>query len=263
MDLTEEQRKRYSRHIVLPEIGLEGQEKLLNGRVLIIGMGGLGSPAVIYLAAAGVGTIGIVDDDVVDRANLHRQIIHFTPDIGKPKVISTKEKIEQINPAVKVIPYQQRVNAENIIGFIKDYDFVLDCTDTFPAKFLINDGCVLAGKPFSHAGIVRFEGQTMTYSPGNSCLRCLMKDIPPENVLSSCSQAGILGAAAGILGTIQTAETVKFLIGKGDLLVNRMLFIDALNMDFKKVQLQKNPKRPVCGDHPTITKLSNYKRSVC
>ncbi|MCP4652257.1 MAG: molybdopterin-synthase adenylyltransferase MoeB [Candidatus Omnitrophica bacterium] len=255
MNFTEKQLERYSRHITLSEVGIEGQQKILKGRVLIIGAGGLGSPAILYLAAAGVGTLGIVDGDKVDRANLQRQIIHFTPDIDKPKVISAKEKTEQINPDVKVNVYQDLVTSKNIMDLIEDYDFVIDSTDNFAAKFLINDACVIAKKPYSHGGVLRFDGQTTTYLPGNSCYRCLFKRPPPKGAVPTCSQAGVLGATAGILGTIQATEALKFLIGKGNLLSNRLLIFNALGMDFRIVDFKKNSDCSICGDNPTITQL--------
>ena len=263
MEFTEEQLERYSRHIILSDVGPKGQEKILKGKVLIIGAGGLGAPAAMYLAAAGVGTIGIVDGDAVDLTNLQRQIIHFTPDVGKPKVISAKEKIELMNPEVKVITYRRRVFANNIMDIIKDYDFIIDGTDNFPAKFLINDACIIAEKPFSHGGILRFDGQTMTYVPGCACYRCVFNSLPPKDAIPTCSEAGVLGAVAGMLGTIQAAETLKYLIGKGELLTNRLLIFNALNMNFRTVNFKKNKKCPICGDDPTITELKDYEQLVC
>lgn len=263
MNFNEEQLERYSRHIILEDVGPEGQEKLLSGKVLIIGAGGLGAPAALYLAAAGVGTIGLVDGDTVDLSNLQRQVIHFTPDVGKPKVISAREKLGAINPDVRVVTYQRRAAADNIAGIIGEYDFIIDGTDNFAAKFLINDACVLAGKPFSHGGILRFDGQTMTYLPGEACYRCIFTSPPPRNAVPSCSQAGILGAVAGMLGTIQAAEALKFLIGKGDLLVNRLLIFNALRMKFRTVGIQRNPGCPVCGNNPSITTLIDEEQPVC
>jgi len=263
MDLTEEQLERYSRHIILQDVSIEGQEKIMNGKVLIIGTGGLGAPAALYLAAAGVGTIGLVDGDKVDLSNLQRQVIHFTPDVGKSKVISAKEKIEQINPDVKVITHQKLALADNIADLIKDYDFILDGTDNFPAKFLINDACVLGKKPFSHGGILRFDGQTMTYVPGHACYRCVFETAPPKDAVPTCSQAGVLGAVAGMLGTIQTAEVLKYLVGKGDLLTNRLLIFNALRMNFRTVNIKQNPNCAVCGDNPSITELKDEEQAVC
>jgi len=263
MDFSEQQVERYSRHIILSDVGVEGQEKILNGKVLIIGTGGLGAPAALYLAAAGVGTIGLVDGDNVELSNLQRQVIHFTPDVGKPKVLSAQEKIFSINPDVKVNTYQARVYSGNIAGIIKDYDFIIDGTDNFSAKFLINDACVFGAKPFSHGGILRFDGQTMTYVPEQTCYRCIFTGPPPKGAVLACSQAGILGAVAGMLGTIQAAEALKFLIGKGDLLINRLLIFNALDMKFRQAQFKRNPDCPVCGKNPTIKELIDEELPAC
>jgi len=263
MDFTDAQLERYSRHIILKDVGIEGQQKIVNGKVLIIGAGGLGAPVGLYLAAAGVGTIGIVDGDVVDLSNLQRQIIHFTPDTGKPKVVSAKEKMEQINPEIKVVVYQERVFAHNISEIIREYDFIIDGTDNFPAKFLINDACVFEKKPFSHGGILRFDGQTMTYVPGHTCYRCVFKNPPPKNAVPTCSQAGVLGAVAGMLGTIQAAEALKYLIGKGKLLTDRLLIFNALEMEFRSAHFKRNPDCPICGKNPTITELKDYEQPTC
>ncbi len=263
IDFTEEQIQRYSRHILLQDVGVEGQEKILNGKVLIIGAGGLGAPIALYLAAAGVGTIGIIDGDVVDLSNLQRQVIHFTPDVDKPKVLSAKEKINLINPDVNVITYQELFTAANAFDIIKDYDFIVDGTDNFPVKFLINDACVLAGKPFSHGGILRFEGQTLTYLPGHACYRCLFNAPPPPNAVPTCSQAGVLGAIAGMLGTIQAAEVLKYLTGVGDLLTDRLLTFNAKTMDFRKINTHRHENCPVCGTNPTVTELIDYEQAAC
>jgi molybdopterin/thiamine biosynthesis adenylyltransferase len=263
MDFSEEQVIRYSRHILLKDIGVEGQERISNGKVLIVGAGGLGAPVALYLAAAGVGTIGIVDGDVVDLSNLQRQIIHFTADVGKPKVQSAKEKIKQLNPDVKIVTFQTFFTSENAFELIKDYDFIVDGTDNFPVKFLINDACVLAGKPFSHGGILRFDGQTFTHTPGNACYRCLFNSPPPPNAVPTCSQAGVLGAIAGMLGTIQAAETLKYLTGTGELLTNRLLTFNAKNMQFRTVNVWRSDNCPVCGKKPTVTKLIDYEQTAC
>ncbi|HJZ41270.1 MAG TPA: molybdopterin-synthase adenylyltransferase MoeB [Bacteroidales bacterium] len=263
MDFTEQQIHRYSRHIILQNVGVEGQQKIMNGKVLIVGAGGLGSPTAYYLAAAGVGTLGIIDGDVVDTSNLQRQVIHFTSDVGKPKVVSAKEKLLQLNPDVNVITYHQLLTSENIIQIIKEYDFIVDGTDNFPVKFLINDACVLLGKPFSHGGILRFEGQTMTYTPGNACYRCVFAGPPPANAVPTCSQAGVLGSIAGILGTIQATEALKFLMGVGELLTNRMLIFQALNMEFRTVKFKHNSSCPICGNNPTIKQLVDYEQATC
>jgi molybdopterin-synthase adenylyltransferase len=256
--LTESQIERYSRHIILKEVGGKGQKKLLDGKVLIIGAGGLGAPVALYLAAAGVGTIGIADADNVDLSNLQRQVIHFTADIGKPKVESAREKIEAINPDVNVITYKEWVNAANISGIIAEYDFIIDGTDNFAAKFLINDACVLAGKPYSHGGILQFVGQTITVLPGQSpCYRCLFPAPPPKDAIPTCSQAGVIGVLPGVIGSIQATEAIKFLLGKGKLLVGRILMYDALDMVFRDVAIKRNSSCPICGEHPTITELKD------
>ncbi|MGL1893498.1 MAG: molybdopterin-synthase adenylyltransferase MoeB [Spirochaetaceae bacterium] len=261
--MSDKQLERYSRHVILQDIGIEGQDKLLASKVLVIGAGGLGAPVLLYLAAAGIGTIGIIDGDVVDLSNLQRQVIHSTNDIGTAKVVSAKESINAINPDVDVIIHQDLALAHNITGLIEDYDFIIDGTDNFPAKFLINDACVKSGKAFSHGGILRFDGQTLTHTPGNACFRCVFPELPPKDAVPTCSEAGVLGSVAGILGTIQATEAVKFLLGKGELLTNKLLVMDAFNMDFRKVKLKKNPKCPVCGDNPTITELQDYEQPVC
>lgn len=263
MDFSEQQIERYSRHIILGDVGVEGQEKIAKGKVLIIGAGGLGAPAALYLAAAGVGTLGLVDGDNVELSNLQRQVIHFTCDIGSPKVLSAKEKIVLINPEVKVVTYQARVDSSNIALIIKEYDFIIDGTDNFAAKFLINDACVMGNKPFSHGGILRFDGQTMTYVPGSTCYRCIFNSPPPKGAVPTCSQAGILGAVAGMLGTIQAAEALKFLIGKGELLINRLLIFNALDMKFRQAEFKRNPDCPVCGNHPSIKELIDEEPPAC
>ncbi len=263
MNLTEEQIERYSRHIILKEIGGAGQEKILKAKVLIIGAGGLGAPIALYLAAAGVGTLGIIDGDRVDLSNLQRQVIHFTADVKKPKVQSAKEKINQMNPDVNVITYEDVVHSGNIIDIIKDYDFVIDGTDNFSAKFLINDACVIAKKPYSHGGILRFDGQTFTHTPDTGCYRCIFDNPPPKNAVPTCSQAGVLGAIAGMLGTIQAAECLKFITGTGELLTNRLLIFNAANMNFRHVKFKKNPNCAVCSATPRITELIDYEQPVC
>ncbi|MGN0282324.1 MAG: HesA/MoeB/ThiF family protein [Prevotella sp.] len=262
-DFTEEELNRYSRHILLKDVGVEGQEKIRQGKVLIIGAGGLGAPVALYLAAAGVGTIGIVDGDVVDLSNLQRQVIHFTPDVGTPKVESAKQKMLAINPNVEVKTYREFLMADNALDLIADYDFIVDGTDNFPVKFLINDACVMAGKPFSHGGILRFEGQTFTHLPGTTCYRCLFKSPPPANAVPTCSQAGVLGAIAGMLGTIQAAETLKYLTGVGELLTNRLLTFNAKTMDFRKIRTRQQDSCPICGGHPTVKELIDYEQAVC
>lgn len=258
MKLTEEQINRYSRHILLKEVGGKGQKKLLSSRVLIIGAGGLGSPIALYLAAAGIGTIGIADADEVDLSNLQRQVIHFTADVGKAKVLSAKEKMLAINPDLNVITYEAWVTADNIAAIIAEYDFVIDGTDNFAAKFLINDACVLGGKPYSHGGILQFEGQTMTVTPGESaCYRCIFPEPPPKEAIPTCSQAGVIGVLPGVLGTLQATEAIKYLLGAGELLNGRLLTYNALRMRFREIPVKKNPKCPVCGEHPTVTELKD------
>lgn len=265
MAFTDEQLERYSRHIILKEIGVKGQKKLLNAKVLIIGAGGLGAPAAMYLAAAGVGTIGIVDADEVDLSNLQRQIIHSTEDVGKPKVESARETMEKMNPDVTVNTYHEFVSSENILDLIKEYDFVIDGTDNFPAKFLINDACVMAGKPFSHAGIIRFKGQLMTYVPGEGpCYRCVFKNPPPKDAVPTCKQAGVIGAMGGVIGSLQAMEAVKYITGVGDLLTGSLLTFDATKMNCHKIKLPKaDCNCAICGTHPTITKLIDYEQTVC
>ncbi len=263
MNFTEEQIIRYSRNIILKEVGGEGQKKLLQSKVLIIGAGGLGSPILLYLAAAGIGTLGIIDSDLVDLSNLQRQIIHFTPDINKPKVESAKNKIEQLNPDVKIVTYNERLTSKNILEIIKDYDFIIDGTDNFPTKFLVNDACVMNNKPFSHAGILRFEGQTFTYTPGNMCYRCIFKEPPPKGVVPTCSEAGILGAVAGVIGTIQAVEALKYILNKGELLTNKLLTFNALTTQFREIKLKRNNNCILCGNNPTIIELQDYEQPVC
>jgi len=263
MNFTEEQIERYSRHLILEDVGVEGQQKIMEGKVLIVGAGGLGSPIALYLAAAGVGTIGLIDGDVVDRTNLQRQVIHFTDDLNVPKVESAANKIKLINPDVKVKTYKTLLMPDNAFDIIKDYDFVIDGTDNFPTKFMVNDACVMAKKPFSHGGILRFEGQTMTYVPGSACYRCVFGGPPPKDSVPTCSQAGVLGSIAGMLGTIQATEALKYLIGAGELLTNRMLIFDALKMSFREVKFTQNPNCKLCGEKPEIKTLEMEEMPAC
>ncbi len=263
-DFSLEQLERYSRHILLQDVGVEGQEKLLDAKVLVVGAGGLGCPVALYLAAAGVGTIGIVDNDTVEISNLQRQIAHFTKDIDVPKVESAKEKMLAINPELEIRTYQLMLVADNIRDIIRDYDFVIDGTDNFPTKFLVNDACVMEKIPFSHGGILRFDGQTMTVVPGeSSCYRCTFRSPPPPDAVPTCSQAGVLGAIAGMLGTIQATEALKFITGAGSLLTDTLLSFDAKTMNFRKVQLKKQDNCPLCGQSPTITELVDAEQAVC
>jgi molybdopterin/thiamine biosynthesis adenylyltransferase len=266
MAFTDEQLERYSRHIILKEVGVKGQKKISAGKVLIIGAGGLGAPAAMYLAAAGVGTIGIADADVVDLSNLQRQIIHATDDVGKAKVQSAKETMNAMNPGVEVTAYREWINSSNITQIIrdKDYDFVIDGTDNFPVKFLINDACVMLGKPFSHAGIIRFQGQLMTYIPGaGPCYRCVFHNPPPPEAVPTCRQAGVLGVMGGVIGTLQATEALKFLMGIEGLLNGYLLTYNALTMEFRKVKLAPNPDCQVCGKEPSIKTLIDYEQAVC
>ena len=264
MRYSETQLERYSRHIILQEVGLEGQEKISDARVLIIGAGGVGAPAALYLAAGGVGTIGIVDNDRVDISNLQRQIAHFTEDVGREKVVSAATKMRAINPDITVHPLEMLLCADNIRGVIRDYDFVIDGTDNFPTKFLVNDACVMENIPFSHGGILRFDGQTMTVLPGRSaCYRCTFRQPPPPDAVPTCSQAGVLGAIAGMLGTIQAAEALKHILGIGQLLTDSLLTFNAAAMNFRKIPLQRQADCPVCGSHPTITGLVDYAQAAC
>ena len=264
IDFTENQLERYSRHILLDDVGVEGQEKLLEAKVLIVGAGGLGCPAALYLAAAGVGTIGIVDNDCVEISNLQRQIAHFTKDLNGAKVASAAEKMLAINPEITVKTYQEFLCADNINSIIAGYDFILDGTDNFPTKFLVNDACVFKKIPFSHGGILRFNGQTMTVIPGKTaCYRCSFRKPPPPDAVPSCAQAGVLGAIAGMLGTIQAAEALKFITGTGELLTNGLLSFDAKTMVFRKIKLNKQENCPICGTEPTITKLVDSEQTVC
>lgn len=265
MAFTNEQLERYSRHIILKEVGVKGQKKLMNAKVLIIGAGGLGAPAAMYLAAAGVGTIGIADADEVDLSNLQRQVIHTTADLDKSKVESAKETMLAINPEVTVNTYHEFITSANIMDIIRDYDFILDGTDNFPAKFLINDACVMAKKPFCHAGIIRFKGQLMTYVPEQGpCYRCVFKNPPPKDAVPTCKQAGVIGAMAGIIGCLQAMEAIKYITGAGELLTGNLLTYDALTNNFHKIRLPGHTENcPVCGKHPTITELIDYEQAEC
>ena len=264
MELSEQQIERYSRQIILEEVGGNGQEKLLSSKVLIVGAGGLGAPAALYLAAAGIGTIGIIDDDKVDLTNLQRQIIHSTDDLGTEKVDSARAKMQAINPDVTVQTHRARATAENISEIVRQYDFVIDGTDNFPAKFLINDACYFEKIPFSHAGILRFDGQLITVLPGQTtCYRCIFRSPPPAGVVPSCSQAGVLGVLAGVIGSLQATEAMKYLLGIGDLLTNTLLTYSALTMEFRKVKLNRNPNCPLCGSNPKITELKDEEQPVC
>ena len=263
MDLNNDQIMRYSRHILLKGVGGKGQKRLLQSKVLVVGTGGLGSPIALYLAAAGVGTIGLADGDLVDLSNLQRQIAHHTPDVGREKVVSAGEKIRAINPDVKVVSHNFRLDKDNIREIIRDYDFIVEGTDNFPTKYLVNDACVFEGKPFNQGGILRFQGQTMTYVPGSACYRCVYPTPPPAGAVPTCSEAGVLGAIAGILGTIQATEALKYLLGIGELLVNRVLFYDALSMNFRTVNVSPNERCRISGKDPDITELIEMEQAIC
>ncbi|MBI2919411.1 MAG: molybdopterin-synthase adenylyltransferase MoeB [Chloroflexi bacterium] len=258
LPFTEEQIKRYSRHIILPQIGGKGQRKLLQSRVLLVGAGGLGSPSALYLAAAGVGKLGIVDFDVVDLSNLQRQVLHHGHDVGRPKVVSAADTIADINPDVQVVKHQVRLSSENIMDIISDYDVVVDGCDNFPTRYLVNDACVMGKRPNVHGSIFLFEGQATVFLPGQGCYRCLYPEPPPPGMVPSCQEAGVLGVLPGIVGLIQAVETVKIVLGIGRSLTNRLLLFDALAMEFRQVRLKRNPNCPVCGDNPTVTHLIDY-----
>jgi len=257
--LTGEQAQRYSRHLLIPEVGERGQHRLLQSKVLLIGAGGLGSPAALYLAAAGVGTIGIVDSDVVDLTNLQRQILHTTERIGRPKVESATETIAALNPDVKVVAYAERLTAANIDRIIAGYDVIVDGADNFPTRYLLNDASIKHGIPVVHGSIYRFEGQLTVFKPGaGPCYRCLFHQPPPPELAPSCAEAGVLGVLPGIVGTLQANEALKLVLGIGEPLVGRYLLIDALDASFREVKLRRDPDCPACGDHPTITEYIDY-----
>ncbi|MBW8015793.1 MAG: HesA/MoeB/ThiF family protein [Planctomycetes bacterium] len=261
MGLNELQKQRYSRHILLEGVDEEGQSRLLESRVLVIGCGGLGSPVCLYLAAAGVGTIGIVDPDQVDLSNLQRQIAHHTPDIGVDKVESAKNKISAMNPDVKVETHKVWAGAGNIREIIAGYDFVIDATDNFSAKFLINDACFFERKPLCHAGVVGFEGQLMTIIPGQTaCYRCIFDAPPPDRTVAMCGDVGVLCAVPGVIGTLQATEAMKYILGIGDLAVNSLVTYNAINMSFRKITLGRNRLCSLCGEEPKIKDLGGFKR---
>ncbi|MBI2179436.1 MAG: molybdopterin-synthase adenylyltransferase MoeB [Deltaproteobacteria bacterium] len=256
---TPEQLVRYSRHFLLPEVGEDGQAKLLQAKVLMVGAGGLGCPSAYYLAAAGVGTLGIIDNDVVDMSNLQRQILHANDRIGTPKVESAKKTLESLNPDVKVNPYQAKLTSENIMEIIKDYDMVVDGSDNFPTRYLVNDACVLTGKPNVHGSIFQFEGQATVFYPGKGpCYRCLYPEPPPAEMAPSCAEAGVLGVLPGLIGVIEALEAIKLILGKGDSLVGRLLCFNTLTMEINTLKLRRDANCPMCGDHPTIKALIDY-----
>jgi adenylyltransferase/sulfurtransferase len=250
---------RYSRHLIMPEVGMEGQQKLKAARVLCIGAGGLGSPLALYLAAAGVGTLGIVDFDVVDFTNLQRQIIHSTADVGRKKLDSAEEKLKAINPFVNVKKFETRLSSENALELFREFDIIADGTDNFPTRYLVNDACVLTGKPNVYGSIFRFEGQASVFATEQGpCYRCLYPEPPPPGLVPSCAEGGVLGILPGLVGVMQATEVIKLILGAGEPLIGRLLLIDALGMKFRELKLRKNPDCPACGKHPTITKLIDY-----
>jgi adenylyltransferase/sulfurtransferase len=260
-ELTTDELSRYSRHLILPEVGMEGQQRLKAARVLCVGTGGLGSPLAFYLAAAGVGTLGLVDFDVVDASNLQRQIIHSTKDIGRKKLDSAAEKLLALNPSLNVVKHETMLTSANALDILKDYDIVADGTDNFPTRYLVNDACVLLGKPNVYGSIFRFEGQASVFATEQGpCYRCLYPEPPPPGLVPSCAEGGVLGILPGLVGVIQATEAIKLILGKGDSLAGRLLLVDALNMRFRELKLRKNPECPVCGANPTVTKLIDYEQ---
>jgi len=260
-ELTTDDLSRYSRHLSLPEVGMEGQRRLKAARVLCVGTGGLGSPLAFYLAAAGIGTLGLVDFDVVDASNLQRQIIHSTKDIGRKKLDSAEEKLTALNPALNVVKHDTMLTSANALDILKDYDIVADGTDNFPTRYLVNDACVLLGKPNAYGSIFRFEGQASVFATENGpCYRCLYPEPPPPGLVPSCAEGGVLGILPGLVGVIQATEVIKLILGKGESLIGRLLLVDALNMRFRELKLRKNPECPVCGENPTVTQLIDYQQ---
>ena len=256
--LTANQVERYSRHIIMPQVGSNGQRKLMDSKVLIVGAGGLGSPISIYLTLAGVGTIGIVDFDVVDLSNLQRQILHQNDDIGRRKVVSAENTLKAYNPEVKVIPHEQPLTSENAMAIIADYDIIINGADNFPARYLVNDASYLNNKPLVDGSILLFDGQATVFVPGSGCYRCLFPEPPPPGEVPSCAEAGVLGMLPGLVGSIQAAETVKLILGAGNSLAGRLLLVDALDMEFRTVKLRRNEECPLCGNNPTVTELIDY-----
>ncbi|HEY6936587.1 MAG TPA: molybdopterin-synthase adenylyltransferase MoeB [Terriglobales bacterium] len=250
---------RYSRHLIMPEVGMEGQLKLKAAKVLCIGAGGLGSPLALYLAAAGVGTLGVVDFDVVDYTNLQRQVIHTTADVGRKKLDSAAEKVKAINPFIQLRPFETRLTSENALELFRDFDIIVDGTDNFPTRYLVNDACVLTGKPNVYGSIFRFEGQVSVFATKEGpCYRCLYPEPPPPGLVPSCAEGGVLGILPGLVGVMQATEAIKLILGKGEPLIGRLLLVDALGMRFRELKLRKNPECPACGQHPTVTKLIDY-----
>lgn len=260
-DLSNEEILRYSRHLIMPEVGLEGQKKLKAAKVLLIGAGGLGSPAAMYLAAAGVGTLGIVDFDVVDFTNLQRQIIHGTSDVGVSKLDSAEQTLRDINPEIEIVRYETLLSSENALEIIEPYDIVVDGTDNFPTRYLVNDACVMLGKPNAYGSIFRFDGQATVFAvEGGPCYRCLYPEPPPPGLVPSCAEGGVLGVLPGVIGVIQATEAIKLILGKGESLVGRLMLYDALAMRFRELKIHRDPGCPVCGDHPTVHELIDYQQ---
>jgi len=260
-ELTADDLSRYSRHLILPEVGMEGQQRLKAARVLCVGTGGLGSPLAFYLAAAGVGTMGLVDFDVVDASNLQRQIIHSTKDIGRKKLDSAAEKLTALNPALNLVKHETMLTSANALEILKDYDVVADGTDNFPTRYLVNDACVLLGKPNAYGSIFRFEGQASVFAAEQGpCYRCLYPEPPPPGLVPSCAEGGVLGILPGLVGVIQATEVIKLILGKGEPLIGRLLLVDALSMRFRELKLRKNPACPVCGENPTVKGLIDYQQ---
>jgi adenylyltransferase/sulfurtransferase len=258
-NLTAQEVQRYSRHLIMPEVGMEGQKRLKASSILLIGAGGLGSPLGLYLAAAGVGRLGLVDFDVVDFSNLQRQVLHGTPDVGRPKLQSARDRLQAINPEVRVDLHEARINRENAFDLIRPYDLVIDGTDNFPTRYLVNDACVLLRKPNIYGSIFRFDGQASVFVPGEGpCYRCLYPEPPPPGEVPSCAEGGVLGILPGLIGCIQATEAVKLLLGQGSPLIGRLLLYDALAMSFREFRIRRNPNCPICGEQPTITKLIDY-----
>jgi sulfur-carrier protein adenylyltransferase/sulfurtransferase len=258
-ELSNDEVARYSRHLILPEVGMEGQQKLKAAKVLCVGTGGLGSPLAFYLAAAGIGTLGLVDFDVVDSSNLQRQIIHSTKDVGRPKIVSATEKLTALNPFMNVVQHETMLTSANALEIISQYDVVADGTDNFPTRYLVNDACVLTGKPNAYGSIFRFEGQASVFATEEGpCYRCLYPEPPPPGLVPSCAEGGVLGILPGLVGVIQATEVIKLILGKGEPLIGRLLLVNALDMRFRELKLRKNPECPVCGKNPTVTKLIDY-----
>ena len=258
LTLTPDQVKRYSRHIIMGQVGSAGQRKLLQGKALIVGAGGLGSPSAIYLGLAGVGTIGIVDFDDVDISNLQRQILHQNEDVGRPKAQSAMDTIHSYNPDVNVVLHETRLESHNAMDIIGQYDLVINGADNFASRYLVNDACYLLGKPLVDGSILIFDGQATVFHPGHGCYRCLFPSPPPPGMVPNCAEAGVLGALTGLVGSIQATEALKYFLGIGESLTSRLLLIDALTMQFREVKLRRNPKCPLCGDNPTVTELIDY-----